>query len=88
MVNKPTTTSKSLTKHLSIKKLLIEEFFINATVEYIYFSHHNAARILIKKKMLLIFILFHKIQYYQAILWFYWRDEFIWVSFRIYSRDI
>ena len=49
MVNKPTTTSKSLTKHLSIKKLLMEEFFINATVEYIYFSHHNAARILIKK---------------------------------------
>ena len=49
MVNKPTNISESLTEHLSIKKTFMEEFFINATVENIYFSHNNAVRIVIEK---------------------------------------
>ena len=49
MVNKPTHISGSLIDHVFIKKDLMEEFFTNATVENIYFSEHDAVRILIEK---------------------------------------
>ena len=49
MVNKPTHISGSLIDHVFIKKDLMEEFFTNATVENIYFSDHDAVRILIEK---------------------------------------
>ena len=49
MVNKLTHISGSLIDHVFIKKDLMEEFFINATVENIYFSDHDAIRILIEK---------------------------------------
>ena len=49
MVNKPTHISGSLIDHVFIKKDLMEEFFTNATVENIYFSDHDAIRILIEK---------------------------------------
>ena len=35
----------------------MEEFFVNATVENIYFSDHDAARIVIDKKSKLVLIL-------------------------------
>ena len=38
MVNKPTHTSGSLIYHACTKKALMEEFFINMTVENIYFQ--------------------------------------------------
>ena len=34
---------------MSIKRALMEELFINVTVENIYFSDHDFVRILIKK---------------------------------------
>ena len=37
-----------LINHAYIKKSLIEEFFTNATVENIYFSDHDAVRIIIE----------------------------------------
>ena len=49
MANKPTHISGSLIAHVYIKKALMGEFFINVTVENIYFSDHDAIRIPIKK---------------------------------------
>ena len=49
MVNKTTHISGSLIDHVYIKKTLMEEFCTNATVENIYFSDHDALRIVIKK---------------------------------------
>ena len=47
MVNKPTHISGSLIDHFYIKKSLMDKFFTNATVENIYFSDHDAVRIII-----------------------------------------
>ena len=49
MVNKPTQISVSLIDHTYINKALMEEFSTNVTVEKIYFSDHDAARIGIEK---------------------------------------
>ena len=49
MVNKPTHISGSLIDHVYITKTLMEEFSTNVTVENIYFSDHDALRIVIKK---------------------------------------
>ena len=49
MVNKPTHISESLIDHTYIKKTLMEEFFTNAAVEYIYFSDHDGVKIIIQK---------------------------------------
>ena len=49
MVNKTTHISGSLIDHVYIKRTLMEEFFTIATVENIYFSDHDALRIVIKK---------------------------------------
>ena len=49
MVNKPTHISGSLIYHVYIKKTLMEEFSTSVTVENIYFSDHDALRIVIKK---------------------------------------
>ena len=49
IVNKPTHISGSLIDHVCIKKTLMEEFFANAIVENIYFSDHDAIRIVIEK---------------------------------------
>ena len=65
MVNKPTHSSRSLIDHVYIKKSLMEELLFNATVKNIYFSDHDAVRIMIEKIML-IFVLFRKIQYDKA----------------------
>ena len=65
ILNKPTHISGSLTDHVYIKKTWMYEFSINVTVENIYFSNHDALRIVIEK--LFIFILVYKIQYNQAI---------------------
>ena len=48
MVNKPMHISGFLINHAYIKKSLIEEFFTNPTVENIYFSDHDAVRIIIE----------------------------------------
>ena len=48
MANKPTHTSGSLIDHVYNKKGLMEEFFSNGTVENIYFSDHDAVRIIIE----------------------------------------
>ena len=47
--NKPTHISGSLIDHAYIKKTLMEEFSAQATVENIYFSNHDAVRIVIEK---------------------------------------
>ena len=65
MVNDPTNISESLVDHVYIKKSLMEEFFTNATAENVYFSDHVTVRVIIEK-MLLIFVLFHKIKYDEA----------------------
>lgn len=65
ILNKSTHISGSLTDHVYIKKTWMYEFSINVTVENIYFSDHDALRIVIEK--LFIFILVYKIQYNQAI---------------------
>ena len=49
IVNKPTHISGSLIDNVYIKKTLMEEFFANAIVENIYFSDHDAIRIVIEK---------------------------------------
>ena len=49
IVNKPTRISGSLIDHVYIKKTLMEKFSANATVEIIYFSDHDAIRIVIEK---------------------------------------
>ena len=41
--------SRSLIDHVCIKETLKEEFSINATVEIIYFSDHNAVKVVIDK---------------------------------------
>ena len=52
MANKPTHTSGSLIDRVYNKKGLMEEFFSNGTVENIYFSDHDAVRIIIEKNAL------------------------------------
>ena len=52
IVNKPTHISGSLIDHVYIKKMLMEEFSANATVENICFSDHDAIRIVIEKNNL------------------------------------
>ena len=52
IVNKPTHISGSLIDHVYIKKMLMEEFCANATVENICFSDHDAIRIVIEKNNL------------------------------------
>ena len=49
MASKPTHISGSLIDHVYIKKTLMEEFSTSVTVENIYFSDHDALRIVIKK---------------------------------------
>ena len=49
IINKPTHISGSLIDHVYIKKSLMEELFANAIVENIYFSDHDAIRIVIEK---------------------------------------
>ena len=51
MANKPAHISRSLIDHVYIKKALMAESFTNVTVENIYFSDHDAARITIEKKI-------------------------------------
>ena len=51
IVNKSTHTSGSLIDHVYIKKTLLEEFPANAIVENIYFSDHDAIRIVIEKNV-------------------------------------
>ena len=48
MVNKPALILESLIDHAYIKKRLMEQFF---TVENIYFSDHDAVRIVIEKNV-------------------------------------
>ena len=45
MVNKPTHLSGSLIDHVYIKNILMEEFFINATVENNFFSDKNFVKL-------------------------------------------
>ena len=52
MVNKPTNISRSLIDHLHVKKSLIAEFCTNATVANIYFSDHDAVKIITEKNAL------------------------------------
>ena len=49
MVNKPTHISGYLIDPVYIKRTLMENIFTNVTVENIYFSDHDAARIVIEK---------------------------------------
>ena len=49
IVNKATHISGSLIDHVYVKKTLMEEFSINLTVENIYFSDHDAVRIVTDK---------------------------------------
>ena len=49
MVNKTTHISGCLIDHVYIKKALMEEFFTSVTVENIYFSDHDAVRIVTEK---------------------------------------
>ena len=49
IVNKPTHISGSLIDHVCIKKILMEEFSANATVEKNFFSDHDAIKIVIEK---------------------------------------
>ena len=46
--------------------MFVEEFSANITVKKNFFSDHDAVRILVEKKIVLIFILFHKTQYVEA----------------------
>ena len=48
MANKPTHIFGSLIDHVYISRVWMEEFFKNVTVENIYFSDHDAVRIVIK----------------------------------------
>ena len=58
--------SRFLVDHAYIKKTLMTEFFIIATVESIYFLDSDALRVLIEQKNVN-FDTLHKIQYDQAI---------------------
>ena len=49
MVNKPTHISRSLIDHVYVKKNLIAEFYTNAAVANIYFSDHDAVKIITEK---------------------------------------
>ena len=49
MANKVTHISEFLIDHIYIRKTMMTEFSINATVENIYFSDHDAVRIVIKQ---------------------------------------
>ena len=49
IINKPTHMSGSLIDHVYIKEALMEEFFTNPSVENVYFSDHDALRIVIEK---------------------------------------
>ena len=49
IVSKPIHISGSLIDHVYIKRALMEKLFTNVTVKQIYFSYHNAVRIVIKK---------------------------------------
>ena len=49
IVNKPKHIYGSLIGHAHIKKTLMEEFSIHITVENVYFSDHDALRIVIEK---------------------------------------
>ena len=49
MANKPTHISGSLIDHVYVNKILIEDFFTNATVENIDFSYHDSVRVIIEK---------------------------------------
>ena len=48
-VDKPTHIPGSLRDHVYIKKSLMEEFFTKTTDENIYFSNHDASKIIIEK---------------------------------------
>ena len=48
-ISKPRHKSRSLIDHVCIKRALMEDLFTYVTVENIYFSDHDAVRILIKK---------------------------------------
>ena len=47
MVNESAYISGSLIYHVNVKNSLMEELFTNATVQNIYFSDHDAVRIVI-----------------------------------------
>ena len=47
--DKPTHIFGSLIDHVYIKKSLMEELLFNATVQNIYFSDHDAVRMIIEK---------------------------------------
>ena len=49
MVNNPKLLSGSLVDHVYIKNSLMKECFVNTTVENIYFSDHDAVRLIIEK---------------------------------------
>ena len=49
MVNKPTYLPGYLIDHVYINKTLMEEFSTNVSVENIYFSDHDALRVVIEK---------------------------------------
>ena len=49
IVHKPTHISESLIDHVYINKALMDKFITNITVENIYFSDHEAVRIVIEK---------------------------------------
>ena len=49
MVNKSTYISGSLIDHVDIKKTMMTEFSINATLENIYFSDYDAIKIEIEQ---------------------------------------
>ena len=49
MVNKSTYISGSLIDHVDIKKTMMTEFSINATLENIYFSDYDAIKIAIEQ---------------------------------------
>ena len=51
MVNKPVHISRSLIDHVYNKKTLTKEFSTNVSVENIYFSDHDAFRIVIEKNV-------------------------------------
>ena len=51
MVQKPMHISRILIDHVYIKRALMKEFITNVTVENLYFSDHDAVRIVIEKNV-------------------------------------
>ena len=49
IVNRPTHISGSLLDHVYIKKILFETFNVSCTVEAVYFSDHDAVKIVLSK---------------------------------------